>query len=115
MLVKSRNMWGTPGGLESQRGDLWVLDLEEVLRQIQRSSTLSTSVLRGLPANGQTLHYARSVSFPEARIADVEVRTGNTPKMYPGFDESVGGVRVDFILDADEVAIGSSGRDGVDV
>jgi hypothetical protein len=97
MVVNSRNVWGNAGGIEAQRGDLWVLDLETVLDAVRRSSFANRLEL---PTPGSTIQFARSVSFPEGRIADVEVKALNTPKLYPSFDEPVGGVRVDFLVDS---------------
>jgi hypothetical protein len=53
-----------------------------------------------LPQPGDTVQFARQVTFPEARIAEVEVKALNTPRLYPSFDESVGGVRIDFLVDS---------------
>jgi hypothetical protein len=102
MVVKSQNMWGKAGGYEAQRADLWVLDLELIAGAIRRSAFAGRLEL---PPQGETLHFARSVAMPEARIAEVEVKALNTPKLYPGFDEPTGGVRVDFLMDADSTGL----------
>lgn len=106
MVVKSRNNWGTAGGMEAQRGDLWVLDLETVLADV-RAASFSRRL--ELPQTGDTLQFARQVSFPEGRIGEVEVKALNTPKLYPSFDEAVGGVRVDFLVDSVSTSLGFSG------
>jgi hypothetical protein len=97
MVVNSRNVWGNAGGIEAQRGDLWVLDLETVLDAVRRSSFANRLEL---PSPSSTIQFARSVSFPEGRIGDIEVKALNTPKLYPSFDEPLGSVRVDFLVDS---------------
>lgn len=106
MVVKSRNNWGIAGGIEAQRGDLWVLDLEAVLADVRQASFSSRLEL---PQPGDTLQFARQVSFPEVRIGEVEVKSLNTPKLYPSFDDAVGGVRIDFLVDATTTALGFDG------
>lgn len=106
MVVKSRNNWGTAGGIEAQRGDLWILDLETVLADVRRASFSSRLEL---PQPGDTFQFARQVSFPEARIGEVEVKALNTPKLYPGFDDAVGGVRIDFLVDSATTALSFDG------
>lgn len=107
MVIKSRNNWGSAGGMEAQRGDLWVLDMESVLAEVRQADF---AYRLELPQTGDTLQFARQVSFPEARISDVEMRTLNTPKLYPGFDEAVGGVRVDFLVDSTSTGYGFGGN-----
>jgi hypothetical protein len=105
MVIQSQNLWGRAGGLEAQRGDLWVLDLEEVSTALKRSPFASRLEL---PQQNQTLQFARQISFPEARISELDMRVLNTPVLYPGYDDPTGAVRVDFLMDADSTSYDSS-------
>lgn len=101
MVIKAEKMWGVPGGMEAQRADLWVLDLEQVLAGISQSSIASKLAAElNLPIAGTTKYYARNVMLPELRIGEMQSNTFNTPKTYPGLDDPVGQVRVDFAIDA---------------
>src|SRR5690606_18471819 len=96
MVIRSDNVWGKVGGLEAQRADLWVLDMEQVLRGVRQHLAGRLQ----LPENNSSTHYARMIAFPETRINEYEVKSLNTPKLYPGFDEPTMSVRIDFLVDA---------------
>lgn len=97
MVVRSLNPWAKVGGLEPQRADLWILNLEKVLAAVRANPQFSGL---DLPDPDTTRYYARQVILPEVRMTEVESRTNSIPKMFPGYDEPIGGVRIDFLVDA---------------
>ena len=91
MRVESKNLWGSPGGLEVQRKDLWFIDL--------------TNVAKGL--NFDRLKYpyamAQSVSSFEWNMDMDAIRRDSVPHNMPGWDRPPSPIRVTFLYD-----IGSS-------
>lgn len=97
MVVRSLNPWAKPGGIEPQRADLWVLSLEKVLAALKANPQFTDL---DLPDKDTTRYYARQVIFPEVKLGEVETKSDSIPMMMPGYDEVIGGVRIDFLVDA---------------
>jgi hypothetical protein len=98
-VLNATNPWGKIGGIEPQRSDLWTLDLEQALKSLRGSFGEQFS----LPDANTTKFYARSVTYPETKIAPYESKKHSVPLQYPGMDEPLGEIRVDFIIDAGQV------------
>lgn len=92
------NLWGRPTlngapGLELQRSDLWVLNLDTAIQGLSRISAYSGGF------DTATLQVA-SVSLPPLSIKADEFRRDSRPVLMPGFDEAVSPVKLTFNLDA---------------
>lgn len=103
MIVPPQNPWGIANGLEPQRNDLWVLNLEPVKEFLQ----ILNPTLPSLPEN--TMHYAMQVIPPEKRISTTIVRRDSNPVHMPDFDEALGEFRVEFIHDSPNAVQTSAG------
>lgn len=122
--VTSLNPWSKVGGIEPQRSDLWVVSLEQALRYISaltsggsgtgspngptsdlfssRSPSTGFAPFKemSLPDKNSTRYYARQVIFPDVGMTEIESKTHTIPITYPGYDETIGGVRIDFLVEA---------------
>lgn len=97
MVIKSINPWSKAGGLEPQRSDLWVANLEPAVKALSAIEQFQGITL---PERGTSRYYARQVIFPDVGISEYESKTHSIPKTYPGYDEQLGNVRMDFLVDA---------------
>lgn len=96
-IIRQKNPWGRPGGLEIQRADLWVLDLEPV-REFIIQRNRAAGVSQSLPYD--TRFYARQVQLPEDRMDTKVVMRGSNRYHMPDYDQPLGEIRVEFIHDA---------------
>lgn len=118
--LANKNVWGGGGdySLEAQRTDLWRLDLGEAVTKLGQLATrdseaaarrqyfdgvtqLSQSRFPG--GLGDSWYYARSVSFPEIRVASEVFRRHSTPSYMPGWDNAPTEFSVVFIHDTNDV------------
>jgi hypothetical protein len=84
-----RNVWGEQEGLEPQRADLWLVNLDQVA-----STFYQTGFYKGF--SGKTSYYASSVSMPEKRVGTVVMRRDSRPYNMPSFDEPLSPTTVVF-------------------
>lgn len=92
------NLWGRPTlngapGLELQRSDLWVLNLDTAIQGLTRINAYSGGF------DTSTLQVA-SVGLPTLSVKADEFRRDSRPVLMPGFDEAVSPVKMAFNLDA---------------
>ena len=97
MVVKTVNPWSKQGGLEPQRSDLWVVELEQVVNGVRNVPQFAGMTF---PDPNTSKYYARQVIFPDISMAAVESKRHSVPIEYPGFDEPIGQVRIDFMVEA---------------
>lgn len=104
MALKSRNPWGRKGGLDAQRADLWLLDLNQASGN---GNTLISTLKSYFPAqmdgiSSDELPYtAYAVTLPELRIEPATMYRSSTPYTIPAADGVVGEVRVNFRVTSD--------------
>jgi hypothetical protein len=96
-VIRTVNPWSKSGGMEPQRSDLWILNLEKVLAAV---SAIPQFENLSLPEPKTTRYYARQVIFPEVQVAEFQSKRHSIPTSFPGYDEPISGVRVDFMVDA---------------
>lgn len=87
MRITATNPWGTSGGLEPQRADLWLVDLSEPsLRMNQRLSA-------------PTRYFATSIRMPEQVVRGEPFRRDSQPRWMPTWDEPLAAITISFIHD----------------
>src|SRR3546814_9436789 len=91
-VTYQKNPWGTQGGEEPQRADLWMIDLGSAVRNLSSVLGISIPVLRP--------YYAQSVTMPELVVRPDTFRRDSRPYHMPSTDDPPGPVRVVFLLDA---------------
>ena len=89
MRVNPKNTWGSPGGKDVQRSDLWVLDMRQVIRGLNFDLNYLSSYT-----------YASSVTMPELSVAADQSRQDSRNYSRPGFDNAPGPVKVVFVHDS---------------
>jgi len=99
-LVLTLNRWGRVGGLEPQRADLWVANMETVVNAVRVAFPKLS-----LPDYMTSGFYARQVVFPDVSVATYEAKRHSVPVLYPGYDEPIGQVRIDFLVEAGKVDV----------
>jgi hypothetical protein len=116
-IFEQKNVWGSQGGLNPQRADLWFVDFTQVLRGInaQLPNTDNTMVVLPLatlvspfyvttalaPLGSRVEpYYVASVSLPSLGIKAEEIRRDSRPYMMPGFDDPLSEIKVVFILES---------------
>lgn len=76
-----RNIWASPGGLETHRSDLWIVDLSHVIRVF-----IGSGFYDGFNAPNPSF-FATAISFPEKRVATTVIRKNSRPYNFPSWDE----------------------------
>lgn len=98
-----KNIWGSTGGDEPQRSDLWFVDLSLAVAglnaQIQGGNF---EILSGtLERIADVLpHQAASVSVPEVRVRSEPIKRDSNPYNTAAADDAPDAARIQFILDA---------------
>jgi hypothetical protein len=93
-ISNQKNPWGTQraeGGLEPQRADLWIVDIDSAVRKIRR--------VLSLPLPEIQYFYAQSVALPELVVRPDQFRRDSRPYNMPSFDEPLQPVRITFLVD----------------
>lgn len=93
-INNQKNPWGTQGGLEPQRADLWVVDISSAIRSIR---TVLSLPLPDIPS-----FYAQSVALPELVVKPEQYRRDSRPYNMPSFDDALQPVRVTFLVDSND-------------
>jgi hypothetical protein len=95
-MYDASNVWGKSGGnLDSQRSDLWVLDLQDAVQGLKGRFKDDYGF------NGNSyLFFPQSVALPELKVKVEEIKKDNLPVMYPGYNEPISAVRANFLVDA---------------
>lgn len=99
-ITDQTNIWGSQGGVNAQRADLWAIDFKQVIDGINSQifdGDLDTA-LNALQGNVEP-YYISSVVMPCQKVKAVEVKRDSRPYMMPSFDDSLTEIRVNFILD----------------
>lgn len=95
------NPWGKSGSgsIDGQRSDLWLFDLDQVIKGIQRLQ--SSNVLKSTKTIDaiQSRFFAKSVALPEMKIGSTAVKRANVPYLVPDYDEPTGPVKAVFRMD----------------
>ena len=100
IISQQRNTWGSQGDTDNpQRTDLWVVDLQTVVRglnaAISANPEFEVSLIQSLPT-----YFAQSISLPELKINASEFRRDSNPHQMPLNDEATGMARIVFYMDA---------------
>lgn len=100
--IKQQNLWGKAAteGLEPQRADLFMLDLDSASKGVAKAA--GTRALTLLP------QFARSVTFPENRVKSEPVRRDSIPYQMPSWDDPLDPVKIVFFLDTSDTEDSSS-------
>lgn len=88
-----KNEWGVQGGPNPQRSDLWQADLENVIRNLNRSDPYHPD-LQILPR-----YVPCAVSLPSMKVKPEVYWRDSRPYQMPSMDEPLDGVRISFIMD----------------
>ena len=104
--VKQNNTWGSSGGPDAQRSDLWLVDFTEAIAglndQIQPSqSSASNSVSTELEAiSSLEPHFIQSVRLPALKVKAETIMRDSRPYPMPGFDEPFGEIQITFLMES---------------
>jgi len=97
------NTWGREKGVDAQRSDLWVIDFNHVLANLDSTLTdtgaMSTGVTAPYVPMKLSTYYAASVSMPELKVRAEPVRRDSRPYQMPSWDDPLDAIRVVFWLD----------------
>lgn len=93
MVIQPSNPWGKANSLEVQRSDLWVFELDPVIRYIRSNFPW----ISPLPEDAKP--YAKQVQFPEKRIRNKVIYRDSRPYNMPDYDDPLSEIRVDFLYD----------------
>lgn len=97
------NTWGREKGIDAQRSDLWVIDFNHVLANLDSTISDATAMSTGVTAPyvppKLSTYYAASVSLPELKVRPEQIRRDSRPYQMPSWDEPCDAVRVVFWLD----------------
>jgi len=103
-----RNPWGSAGGRDAQRSDMWVARFDSSLVSTIRAS-FAGDVQNVVKDSTDLSIYARRISLPEVKVNTATFNEGNQPVQYPDYDDALGPVRITFLH---EVPIFSSKQSG---
>lgn len=104
-IFDQKNVWGSQGGLNAQRADLWKIDFSQVVTglndQIRPSLTVGTQIETDLEPIQSTVepYFISSVTMPTLKIKADEFRRDSRPYMMPGFDEPMSEIKVVFMVE----------------
>jgi hypothetical protein len=86
-----RNGWGSAGGADAQRADLWQVDLSSVIAGVRRAG--------GWCPESIPPYFAASISLPELRVKPEVYRRDSRAYQMPSFDDPLDSVKIMFHLD----------------
>lgn len=93
-----KNQWGIKGGANPQRSDLWQVDLEPAITEINTlNATLNAATsqpLRVLPR-----YIPSSIALPELKVRAEAFRRDSKSYNMPSWDEPLEAVRITFVMD----------------
>jgi hypothetical protein len=99
------NQWGKT--IDGQRSDLWLVDLESVVKTFRTAGLFSDGDdFYGI----DTSYYASTVALPELKVNAEVVRRDSRPYNMPSWDDPLGAIRVTFIHDVGQTKVGSVQR-----
>jgi hypothetical protein len=99
------NTWGSVGGPDPQRADLWYVDFSSVIAGLNEQITgadgngVRTSFAADELLPEVEAYYISSVSMPTLKVKAEEYRRDSRPYNMPGFDEAMTEIKVMFIMD----------------
>lgn len=100
-VFNQRNVWGSPGGPNPQRADLWKIDFVFAVRGLNRQIDEADAETDLSPIAPEVEpYYIASVSLPSLKVKPEAVRRDSKPYMMPGFDEPMGEMKVAFVLES---------------
>ncbi len=99
-IVTTKNRWGTRGGLEIQRSDMWVALFD--LRDLNETTPDTIANVH----DGIMYQFCHSASFSESVINPMEVKRFSLPLQLPGYDQAYQGVRFTFNIGKDAESLG---------
>jgi len=105
-LINGKNLWGTSGGREPQRADLWIFDLAPLLapeKAVQQIISAKTNSPLQIPATEAKV-FCTSLDLPELKVNPDVTRRNSRPYNFPGADEPLGAITAKFIVDVGLVA-----------
>lgn len=91
-----QNLWGSSNGLEAQRVDLWMVDLDNPVKALQAVS--GVQLVPVLP------QFVQSVSLPEIRLKSEPFRRDSIAYSMPSWDDPLDALKITFIMDVNENA-----------
>ena len=89
-----QNIWGSTGGLEPQRSDLFYIDFS--------GAALGVSTAANIVIHPIQPYYVKSITLPEMRTKAEPVRRDSVPFNMPSFDDPLDAVKVIFTLDTND-------------
>lgn len=87
-----KNIWGSTGGIEPQRSDLWQLNLDEVVESLNDILSEQFQPIARF--------YTSSLTLPDQAVTAETVRRDSRPFQMPSWDAPLDPMRVQFFLDA---------------
>lgn len=101
-LASQKNCWGTTTeeGLEPQRNDLWLVDLSEVVKGLDKLRLFYKVGVSNAPVF--LPQFVQSVTLPEQKIKAEVFRRDSVPFNLPSWDEPLDATKIVFLLDTQE-------------
>lgn len=99
IISQQVNIWGSAGGVDAQRTDLWVVDMQDVVKglnaAIARNPSFGIDLVPDIP-----YYFAQTVSLPELKVNAGEFGRDSNPYQMPVHDEATGMYRIVFLVDS---------------
>lgn len=117
MLI-TKNPWSSKNGIDAQRADLWVLDLDPVYDLVSNPSGVSVTpeyqrLLDNVDNSSLDLtSSAVKIVLPETNLASFSVISGSQYRNMPGYDEPLTVTRIEFWHDVPAQATSTVGQIG---
>ena len=99
-LADHKNLWGVTATHEPQRGDLWLVDLTDLVNGLNKQKLFEKLKLAAVPK--LLPQFVQSVTFPELKVKPEVYRRDSVPFNMPSWDEPLDAVKISFLVDTYE-------------
>jgi hypothetical protein len=103
-MIIIQNPWSLTPQFEAQRTDLWRLDMRQLSDMVQNPTgvdrTAEYEQFRKQAVQESADFFVQRVLLPEVSIEGRRVIIGTQYSIYPGYDEPVAPIRIDFFHEA---------------